>query len=166
METFCDAQFRSDLHWLLTEIVRILGIAIADELAARFPATALRTRESTHHCEILMMGIGFPSRRFSSSRDHHAGAQWCPTRSGFDGRSQVHGKGNRTDDTLCIVHQSHELPRRRLTNQIDNPIERGMVVIVFSTLKKSNFSTEMIDNFLVACGIPPFRGEVEFASGH
>ncbi len=110
------------------------------------------------------MGIRLPLRRFPTTGDHDAGTMLRAAGSGFDARGKMHGETYRTDDAICVVHQSHELPRVGFTHEIDDASQARMPVPVFATLDELNPALEMIDDFLIAGRVPPLGREVVFAA--
>ena len=140
-------------------------ITIAQRDSPRPPATAIRaTGQLPHFVDELMIRVGFPMRRFTSSSDDDAGTAWRISRFGLDRRSQMHGGGDPAQHSLGMVNEPDELAQIRFAAQVDHAFQLWMVVTSLAHLHKLDPASEMIDDFLVPLRLPPFDRDIEFAA--
>ena len=79
------------------QVVVVFGVAIADRLAARFPAAAVGTkRKRADRAEELVMRIRFPMSRFAAAGDDDARAMARPAGPRGDGGREAHGERDGT----------------------------------------------------------------------
>jgi hypothetical protein len=64
------------------------------------------------------------------------------------------------------VHKSNKLAETCAADQINHSIKPWMPVTYFTALNELNPTTEMIDNGLIASGIPPFCCKIVLPPGH
>ena len=100
-----------------TQILRLVpGIAIAERMRSVSPTAAIFAAwQRADRVDELMVRIGLPMKWLSPASDHHARAVWGKSWFGFNGRGQVHQTGHRTKNSLCMVHQPHQLPEISLS---------------------------------------------------
>ena len=103
-------------------------------------------------------------RRFSTARDDHTGAMFQPAGWHLNRRCQMHKEAYRTDCTLGVVHQAHQLPQRRLAAEVDDTVEWRMMVRRLTDLHKLYPSAKVVDDLLISSRIPPLDGEVVLAT--
>ncbi len=110
-----------------------------------------------------MMRIRFPVRRFASAGDHHAGSERSPVWSGFDGRGQMHQTGDTAKHALGVINQPDELAQIGLTAQVDNTLQRRVMMPHRAHLDELNPVFEAVDDRLIPTNIPPLYRAIVFA---
>jgi hypothetical protein len=91
----------------------ILVVTVTYRYCTGFPAASLRTAgQGTDIVNELMMRIGFPMRRFTTTRNHYAGAKNVPRVFRFDRCGQMHQAGDAAECALRVVNQADQLADR------------------------------------------------------
>src|ERR1700689_5341514 len=98
---------RKSIDYVDTEITPlILLVAIAKRNGAGFPAAAvIAATEGADGMDELMMRVGFPMRRLTTSGDHDAGPIFRRVRRHFHGGGQMHGQTHRPQHALRVINQ-------------------------------------------------------------
>jgi hypothetical protein len=105
----------------------IIFIPIAQRQGTAFPTTAVgAAREHPDGVDELMARVGFPMRRFTTARYHDARTQFGFALGRFHGSRQVHQAGDRTQDSLRVMHQPDKLPEIGPTAQVQNTFQSRM----------------------------------------
>jgi hypothetical protein len=113
----------------------------------------------------LVVWVGLPVNRFTTARHYNARPVARFASFDFHGRRQVHQAGHGTQNALRVVNQSHQLPEVGFTSQINYSIELWMVVVLLSDLHENDLALEVINDFLIALGLPPFYRHIKLAPG-
>ena len=160
-----DAKIFAHVDRPLTDVVRVLWVAVTDQLTPRAPTTPGRAaRECANGADELMRRVGFPVRRFTTAGHHHARSNALSAGARFNRGRQVHGQRDRTQYPPRVAGQANELPKICLAHQIDDAIQSWMPMIGFATLDELDAATKVINHFLVALRVPPLRREIMFAA--
>src|SRR5438034_4576365 len=77
----------------------------------------------------------------------------------------MHQDGYRTEHTLRVMDQTHQFTQVRLSAQVNDPIQFGMVVPRLPDLDELNPATKMIDDLLITLRRPPLDCNVMFPTG-
>ena len=114
VEAAGDAQFGCNLNRLFADVPLIFLVAITYQLTARSPTASVQaTGERSDGRDVLVVGVCLPVCRFSAASDNHTGTLSRTTGPSLDGGRQVHGKCNRTDDSIGMMHEADKLPGGR-----------------------------------------------------
>jgi hypothetical protein len=118
----------------------------------------------------LVMWVGLPVHRLTPPRQNDTGPiGWqlvtvCVKRlHGYSSR-KVHREGNWADNPGCVMHQTNELARRGLADQINNALKWWMEVRGIAALRKENATFEVVNHRLIGVRIPPFGGVIVLSS--
>jgi len=141
-------------------------VAVSQTYGSIFPTTTPRAAgQSTVGMDELVARIRFPVGWFPSAGHDHARAVGGLAALHFHGRSQMHQDGYRTEHTLRVMDQTHQFTQVRLSAQVNDPIQFGMVVPRLPDLDELNPATKMIDDLLITLRLPPLDGNVMFPTG-
>ncbi len=148
------------------QLIRAIAfVAIAEWADAGAPAAALGAGELSHGVDELVGGVGLPVRGFAASGDDDAGTVVAAGILAGDGGGEVHEAGHAAERALGVVHQPDQLPQIGLSTQINDPVERRVVVLQFTHLDELDAVAEVVDHLLMAIFRPPFDGDVAFSAG-
>src|SRR5437867_8250230 len=129
----------------------IFVITITERNDSRPPAPALSaTGKRADRVDELVMRISFPVGRFSSARDHNAGAILGCAWFSLDGCRQVHVQRHRTQNSLRVIDQENQLPQIRLAAQVDHAVQWRVIMTALANLHEKDFIAEMIHHRLEA----------------
>ena len=105
-----NAQLVADLDRIFADVLAVFRVAVADKLAAGFPAADL-VAASQHAVgtDVLMVRVGFPMGWLASASDDDAGAAMSAAILRVDGSRQVHGERHRTEHAVGVIHQANQL---------------------------------------------------------
>jgi len=76
----------------------------------------------------------------------------------------VHEQVHRTEDALRMIDKAHQLAEIRSAAQVDDALERRVMVLGFADLHEQDPPSQLIDDRLIARLIPPFYRVVEFSA--
>lgn len=107
---------------IAAEMLRcVLLVAVAEGLHARLPAPAvIAAGERAVGVKELVVGVGFPVRRFAPAGNHDTGAITRHAGLGLYGGSEMHQKADRSDDAGSMIDKANQLTQIRSTAQIDH----------------------------------------------
>jgi len=102
-------------------------------------------------------------RRFPTAGDHDARAKsLVPC---WHRRRQMHQGRHRAKHSLRVVDQPDQFTQTGSSAQINHPFQPGMMMSIFSNLHELNPTAKLIDDLLVALGLPPLDRNVIFSPG-
>jgi hypothetical protein len=143
----------------------VVHIAVAERQGPRLPAAAVvATPECAHRVNELVVGIGREVWRLAASGHDDAGPVFRHAGLHLHRCGQVHQETHGRERALGVVHEPNELAVRRAPAQIDDPVERRMIVVVFAHLHEEQATPKVVDDGLVARRVPPFDRVVELAA--
>src|SRR2546427_81435 len=122
----------------------VLLITVTERYDARTPAAAvLAASQRTRAMQELVVRVGLPVRRLSSTRDHDAWPLARHIGSRLDSRGQVHHHRDRAQHALRVMHEAHELAQVGPTAKVDHVVERWMAMPRLAYLHEQDASAKM-----------------------